>query len=147
MFQRLGLVLVLAGAALVARVQAQELPYREGPVLDVTSIRVQDGHFLDYWRFLETQWRPQMEEAKREGLVLSYQVLQGSPRTPEEPNLYLFVTYANFAALDGIGEKLSAIERKVSGKSPQRSEQEAADRAPIRTVLGDELMQELQFRK
>ncbi len=147
MIQRLGLVMVLAGIALVGSVQAQELPYREGPVVDVTSIRVQDGRFLEYWHFLETRWKPEMEEAKRQGLILSYKVLSGSPRTPEEPNLYLFVTYANFAALDGVTEKMSAINRKLFGESPQKAEQGAMERAPVRTVLGDEMMQELEFRK
>ena len=147
MFKRIVLLLVPIAAAMAAAAQAQELPYKEGPVVDVTPIRVADGKFFDYWSFLETHWRPTMEEAKKEGVILSYSVLAATPRTPQEANLILVVTYPNFASLDTIDAKMNAIEQKLFGNSPQKSEQQSGARGPIRTVLGDEIYRELQFKK
>jgi hypothetical protein len=126
---------------------AQELPYKRGPVTMVSSIRVQEGQFFEYWHFLETRWHPVMEEAKKQGLVVSYAVLESDPRTPEDPNLYLIVSYPNYAALDTIEAKESAIEKQLFGLTPQKAEQQSGERAPVRTIIGEQLFQELQFLK
>lgn len=148
----LGLLPVLAILATLtalpaARARADVLPYKEGPVVDVTPIRVQDGRFYDYWNYLESHWKVTMEAAKKEGLVLSYSVLSATPRSPQEPNLYLVVTYPNYAAFDGIDEKMAVLDQKLFGSSPQKSEEDSGKRGPMRTVLGDEILRELQFKK
>lgn len=131
---------LISGAAL-----AEELPYKEGPVVDITSIRTKDGKFLDYWNFLSTQWKKEMDEAKKRGLVVSYNVYTALPRTPEDPDLFLVVTYANMAAFDGLDEKMSAIDAAIWG-SLKEAAQKQSDRGAIRTVIGDQIMRELMFK-
>ncbi|HTT01330.1 MAG TPA: hypothetical protein VMG11_04515 [Steroidobacteraceae bacterium] len=133
-------VMTISGAVL-----AQGLPFKEGPVVDVTAIRTKDGKFLDYWNFLSTSWRREMEEAKKKGLVLSYTVYGATPRSPNDPDLYLVVTYANYAALDGLDEKMLTIDNGIFGSMKQGAEAQA-ERGAIRTVLGDEIIRELQFK-
>jgi hypothetical protein len=124
---------------------ADELPYKEGTVTQVSSIRTKEGHFLDYWTFLSTTWRQEMEEAKKQGIVVSYGIYESYPKTPQEPDLYLVVEYPNLAALDGIDEKMGAIDKKVWG-SLKQANQSDAERDAIRTVLGTELIRQLHFK-
>ncbi len=141
------LLLVLGSIFLGAAVQAQELPYKAGAVLDVTSIRVHDGKFFEYWNFLEKEFRPLMEESKKQGLILSYHVYGAMARTPQDPNLFLVVAYANYAAFDGLEEKTNVVMKKLFDLSPQKADKEAGERGPLRTIIGDQLLQELEFRK
>jgi len=124
---------------------ADELPYKEGTVTQVSRIKIKEGHFLDYWTFLSTSWRQEMEEAKKEGIVVSYTIFEAYARTPQEPDLYLVIEYPNLAALDNIDEKMSAIDKKIWGSLKQASQSDA-DRDAIRTVLGGELIRELHFK-
>jgi hypothetical protein len=138
---QIGLLGVLAFGLCVA----DELPYKEGTVTQVSSIKTKEGHFLDYWTFLSTSWRQEMEEAKKQGIVVSYTVFSATPRTPHDPDLYLIVEYPNLAALDGIDEKMGAIDKKVWGSLKQASQSDA-DREAIRTVLGTEIVRQLHFK-
>src|ERR1700683_891284 len=97
-----GLLGVLACGLCVAG----ELPYKVGTVTQVTSIKIKEGKFFDYWTFLSTSWRQEMEAAKKEGIVVSFTVFQANPKTPDEPDLYLVVEYPNLATLDTIDEKM-----------------------------------------
>jgi hypothetical protein len=138
---QIGLLAVLACAVCVA----DELPYKEGTVTQVSSIKIKEGHFLDYWTFLSTSWRQEMDAAKKQGIVVSYTIMQANPKTPQEPDLYLVVEYPNLAALDGIDEKMGAIDKKIWGSLKQAGQSDAA-RDSIRTVLGSELVRELKFK-
>jgi hypothetical protein len=124
---------------------ADDLPYKEGTVTQVSSIRTKEGHFLDYWTFLSTSWRQEMDEAKKQGIVVSYAIFSANPKTPQEPDLYLVVEYPNLAALDGIDEKMGAIDKKIWGSLKQASQSDA-EREAIRTVLGSEIIRQLHFR-
>jgi hypothetical protein len=135
----------LVAAVLCGLCCADELPFKEGAIVQVSSIRTKEGKFMDYWNFLSTQWHQEMEQAKKDGLVLSYDIYQANPRTPHDPDLYLVVTYANYAALDGLDEKMAAIDKKIWG-SLNKAAQTDAERESIRTVLGSEMIQKLDFR-
>ena len=137
----LGMLGILAFGLCVA----DELPYKEGTVTQVSSIKIKEGRFLDYWTFLSTSWRQEMEEAKKQGIVVSYTIFEAYAKTPHEPDLYLVVEYPNLAALDNIDEKMSAIDKKIWGSLKQASQSDA-DRDAIRTVLGAELIRELRFK-
>ena len=129
-----------------AAASADGLPYKAGPVVVVTSIKIKEGHFFDYWTFLRTQWREENEAAKKAGIVLSYEVLSAQPKTPNEADLYLVITYPNYAALDNLDEKMSAIDEKLWGSLKQAAKEDA-DRNSIRTVLGSETLQVYGFKE
>jgi hypothetical protein len=135
----------LLGALACGLCVGDELPYKEGTVTQVSSIKIKEGHFLDYWTFLSTSWRQEMEAAKKQGIVVSYTIFQANPKTPQEPDLYLVVEYPNLAALDGIDEKMGAIDKKIWGSLKQASQSDSG-RDSIRTVLGSELVRELKFK-
>jgi hypothetical protein len=64
------------------------------------------------------------------------------PRGPNDPNLYLVVTYKNMAAFDGLSDRMDAIQQKVFG---DQAAQDAAmvARGKMRTQLGSEMIQQL----
>jgi hypothetical protein len=83
-----------------------------------------------------------MEEAKRQGIVLSYRILSAQPAGPEDWDLLLMVEAKNWAALDGIDEKFDAIQQKVLGDEAARR-QLATKRIEVRRTLGSKTAQEI----
>jgi hypothetical protein len=115
--------------------------YTDGPVVNVASIRTTDGHFDDYMKWLATTWKQQEEAAKKAGLILSYHIYTAEPHGPNDADIYMVIEFKNWAALDGLGDKLDAVNAKIEG-SLDKANQAQAERAKIRTVLGSETLQE-----
>ena len=136
--------LVLA-TTLATTAHADGRDYKDGPVVNVASIRTVDGHFDDYMHWLATTWKQQEEAAKKAGLINSYQVLVVEARGPQDPDIYLVVEYKNWAALDGLGGKLDAISAQVEGSVDKANQAESA-RAKIRTVIGSQTMQRADLK-
>lgn len=124
---------------------AADRPYTEGPVSIVTSVRTEPGQFDAYMAHLQGQWKNAMEAQKSAGLILSYGVYAAMPRTPEDPDLYLLVTYKNMAALDDMDAKTDPIMEKLFGNQQQMSEATVA-RGKLRTILGDEMIRQLVLK-
>jgi hypothetical protein len=109
------------------------------------AVRTEYGKFDDYMNYLNTSWKQQQEAGKKAGYILSYKVLQVEPRGENDPDVYLVVTFKNWAAMDGATAKADAIFKQVLG-SVAASNQGAVDRSKIRRVLGSTTMQELDLK-
>jgi hypothetical protein len=134
----MGIFLFLA----VSGASAQDSPsYKDGPVTNVSYIKVKPGKFDEYMAYLATSYKSLMEENKKAGLILSYKVYAASPRTPREPDIILATTFANMAALDKSDEG-DAVATKVMGAPPVRNKK-AIDREALREILGSELVREM----
>jgi hypothetical protein len=138
----LGLALCTCAGAAFA--QSSGKPYKEGQVTEVSYIRTKPGKFDDYMKWLDTNYKTLMEAYKKAGLIVSYNVYGTEPRTPQDPDLMLTVTYANMAALDKIDES-DAVAEKVLG-SPDMQNKSAIDRESLRQVLGSQLVRELVLK-
>lgn len=144
----MGLLAPVAVVALIGLSQlalAADRPYTEGPVSEVSSIRTVDGMFDDYMAWLAGPWKQYMEELKKGGVITGYRVYTTTPRTPNEPDLYLEVIYKNMAALDGLDAKSDAISEKVFG-SMQKANSDTVARGKMRTVVGSEIIREVNFK-
>jgi hypothetical protein len=124
---------------------ADDHSFSEGPVVNVARIRTVDGKFDDYLKWLDTTWKQEQEAAKKAGYIVSYEVLQVEPRAPDDPDLFLMITYKNWAALDGALAKGDAIVKQIEG-SVTAGNQSEYDRAKIRRVLGSSTMQILNLK-
>jgi hypothetical protein len=124
---------------------ADDHAFTEGPVVNVASIRTIDGKFDDYMKWLDTTWKREQEAAKKAGYIVSYQVLTVEARGPDDPDVYLVITYKNWAALDGAIAKGDAIAKQIEG-SVAAANQSEADRGKIRRVLGASTMQVLELK-
>jgi hypothetical protein len=124
---------------------AQERPYTEGPVVNVAGIRTEYGMFDEYMKFLAGPWKQEQEALKKAGLILNYEVLTVEPRGLDDPDIYLVITYRNWAALDGLADRTEATAKQVYG-SLEASNKGAVDRRKIRRTVGSTTMQVLKLR-
>ncbi len=130
------LSLGLAAAAI-----ADDKPYKDGPVTEVSYIRIKDGKQLDYIGHLASTYRKEMEAYKKAGLILDYKIYSVRPHTPADPNMILTITYPNFAAFDRNAE-FDAIDTKLAG-SLKAMDTAYGERGAIREVLGTDVIQEM----
>ena len=134
---------LLGGSGVVA---AQEHAYTEGQVVEVTSVKVQDGQFENYMKFLDGPYKASMEAAKKAGLVTDYGVYGAQAHNPQEADLYLVVFYPNMAVFDGMQAKMDAITAKATGLNITQAEEASGNRSKtMRTILGQELLRELKL--
>ena len=118
-----------------------ERQYTDGPVTDVSYIRVEYGRFEDYVDWLNSTWKPTMEAMKEAGLIIDYKVCTAVAKSAHEPNVFLMITFKNMAALDK-GVELEDVAKKVIG-STEFQNKARVGRNEYRTVLGGELIREL----
>ena len=137
---------VAAGLALASvTAVADDHAYTEGPVVTVERIRTVDGKFDEYVQWLDTKWKAMQEAAKKKGYILSYQVYTPDPRTPDDADVILMITFKNWAALDGALAKGDEISKEIEG-TVSAANQAQYDRAKIRRVLGSQTMQEIKLK-
>ncbi len=142
--------LCLAVSALSLHARAQdERAYSYGAVTSVLYIHVEYGHFEDYMAWVTSTWMPTMEAEKKAGLIVGYKVFQAEPKSPDQPNLYLEITYKNMAAYAGdIGDQAAtfdAVTDKVICNTACQN-QARVHRNEIRKVLGTEVTREIVFK-
>ena len=135
----------LAASSLSFDARAQdERAYSEGPVTEVDYIGVEYGHFEEYIDWLNSTWKPTMEATKKAGLIIDYKVFRLTPKLPDQPNIILWITYKNMAALDK-GVEQEAVAKKVIGSTEVQNKARVG-RNEYRKVLGTELIRELILR-
>ena len=150
MMKTIILSMCLAASALSLNARAEdELGYTYGPVTQVNYIHVEYGHFAEYMAWVTSTWVPTMKAAKKAGLIIDYKVFQAEPKSPDQPNVYLEITYKNMAAYAGdIGDSADAFEA-VTEKvicSSACQDQARVHRNEIRKVLGTEVTREIIFK-
>jgi hypothetical protein len=127
-----------------------ERGFTYGPVTEVDYIHVEYGHFEEYMAWVTSTWLPTMEAAKKAGLIIDYKVFQASPKSPDQPNVYLEITFKDMAAYAGdIGDGADAFEA-VTEKvicSSECQNQARVHRNEFRKFLGTEVTRELVFIK
>ncbi len=144
MIKTIILSVCLAACSLSLNARAQqddERQYTDGPVTEVDYIQVEYGHFQEYIDWLNSTWKPTMEATKKAGLIIDYKVFSATPKSPDQPNIFLWITYKNMAALDK-GVELEAVAKKVIGSTEVQNKARVV-RNEYRKVLGTELIREL----
>jgi hypothetical protein len=150
----IGVVALVSGASAADnasnKADAQnERGYTYGPVTEVDYVHVEYGHFDEYMAWVTSTWVPTMAAAKKAGLIIDYKVFKASPKSPDQPNMYLEITYKDMAAYAGdIGDAADAFEA-VTEKvicSSECQNQARVHRNELRRVLGTEVTRELIFK-
>src|SRR6202008_2133171 len=102
MIKTIMLSMCLAASSLSLDARAQdERRYTDGPVTEVDYIQVEYGHFEEYIDWLNSTWKPTMEATKKAGLIIDYKVLKASPKSPDQPNIFLYLTRARICGQEG----------------------------------------------
>jgi hypothetical protein len=136
----LGLVLLFA-----LQTFAQE-HYTEGPVWQVTLIRVKPTQMDAYLTSLRANTKSIYDEMKKEGLILDYKVfLNTTKHDPQDWDIAVGVQYKNFGALDGLTAKGETIRDKVLG-SKQAAQQIGEKRVDMREIVSVMTLREVTLK-
>ncbi|MBH9576910.1 hypothetical protein [Inhella proteolytica] len=124
---------------------AQTKPYNEGSVWGISLIKVKPGMQDIYLRDLGVARKKLMEEAKKQGLILSEKILIGQASDREDWDLMLMVEFKNWAAFDGLTDKFDALSLKMVG-TEEKQVQMMVKRTETREILGNKTMQEITLK-
>jgi len=125
---------------------AQTDPFIGGDYVEVASVTIDDGHYLDYATFLATTWREQQEFALKQGWITSYEVLANTHKRPGEPDLILVTRYVALPS-GAEGDRRNKLFLAHVSATDATMEAASGDRAKYRHVTGSQLWQVLAFRK
>ena len=143
MIKTIVLSMGLAASSLSLNARAQDVrQYSDGPITEVDELHVEYGHFEEYIDWLNSTWKPTMEATKKAGLIIDYKVFQATPKTPDQPNIYLWITFKNGAAALDKGVELEGVAKNVIGSTEVQNKARVG-RNEYRKVLGSELIREL----
>ena len=143
MIKTIVLSMCLAISALSLNARAQDVrQYTDGPVTELDYIQVEYGHFEEYVDWLNSTWKPTMEAMKKAGLIIDYKVVRATPKTPDQPNIILMITFKDGAAALDKGAEQEEVAKKVIG-STEFQNKARVGRNQYRKVLGIEYVREL----
>src|SRR5712692_8675331 len=91
--------------------------YTEGPVTEEDYVQVEYGHFEEYIDWLNSTWKPTMEAMKKAGLIIDYKVFRLTPKSADQPNIVLWITYKNGMAAFDKGAELEDVAKQVIGST------------------------------
>jgi len=128
-----------------AQAFAQE-HYTEGPIWQVSLIRVHPNQMDTYLSSLQEKAKPLYEEAKRQGAILDYKVfLNTSQHDLQDWHIAIGVEYKNFAAMDGLTAKMEALRDKLIG-SKQTVHELGQKREEMREIVSVMLLREVTLK-
>ena len=120
--------------------------FTEGPVWQVTLIRIKPNQQDAYLTSLRERSKPLLEEQKRQGLIMDYKVFFNTTKhDPQDWDLALSVQYKNFGALDGLTAKGEAIRDKIFG-SKQAALQVGEKRVEMREIVSTMILREVTLK-
>ena len=123
----------------------EERPYTEGVVINVGYVRTKYGMFDEYMKYLDGPYKKLMEEQKKAGTIVDYGVYEAFPHNPHEPDIILTTVYKNWAAYDGLRDKIDPLLAKIFG-SMESANKGAVDREKVREILGGQTIRELKLK-
>ena len=110
----------------VASAVAQD-QYTEGGVTRVTLVQILPGHFNAFMDDLKNNIKPVWEAEKKAGLIVDYGIFLNSTKAnPDDWDLGYTLSYKNFAALDGLAQKVLDLRMKQYGDKGK--EQQVVDK-------------------
>ena len=113
---------LLSAATAVAQDQ-----YTEGGVTRVTLVQILPGHFNAYMDDLKTNLKPIWDAEKKAGLIEDYNIfLNATKANPDDWDIGFAFSYKNFAAIDGLSQKVLDLRMKQYGD--KNKEQQVVDK-------------------
>lgn len=141
----MALAILVAFLALPGDGHAQDRPYEETTVWDISYVKTTPGNFNNYLRDLAAGWKRVNDEAMERGYIESYKILTGQAGHPGDWDLMLLIEYENMAALDGAFEKFDPMIDEVFGTMDD-ADQATVVRSQLREILGGKLAREIVLK-
>jgi hypothetical protein len=144
LFVLLSLALFASLGSTSALAQDNTRGWEQGYVVQVTEVHTKDGMFNAYINDLSNVWRKFLEAQKEDGLVISYGMYSNVNPREGEPDLYLTVTYKNWAAFDSGVEYFEKLGSEIMGSMDDMREANI-DRGELRTIGSTYTLREITF--
>jgi hypothetical protein len=113
---------LISAASAVAQDQ-----YTEGGVTRVTLVQILPGHFNAFMEDLKNNLKPIWEAQKKAGLIQDYGLfLNVTKANADDWDIGFSISYKNFAALDGLAQKVLDLRMKQYGDKSK--EQQVIDK-------------------
>ena len=125
---------------------AQDFPVKGGDYWTVAEITVDDGRFGDYADHLAGLYRKSVDFQKSKGWIKASYILANVNKRAGEPDLYL-VTIADRPTTPVEDEQRAKETQAFLQSSARQGDAESGVRAKYRTLGGNMLLQELNYRK
>src|ERR1700747_3209225 len=110
----------------IATAVAQD-QYTEGGVTRVTLVQILPGHFNAFMDDLKTNIKPIWDAEKKAGLIEGYNIfLNTTKANPDDWDIGFTLSYKNFAALDGLAQKVLDLRMRQYGDKSK--EQQVIDK-------------------
>jgi len=101
--------------------------YTEGGVTRVTLVQILPGRFSAFMEDLKTNIKPIWDAEKKAGLIEDYNIfLNTTKANPDDWDIGFGLSYKNFAALDGLAQKVLDLRMKQYGDKSK--EQQVIDK-------------------
>jgi hypothetical protein len=123
--------------------------YDQGTVWSLTFVRTGANVSDDYLKDLARTWKASMEEAKKEGLIVSYKILLGPAANEDDFNICLMIENENMGVLDYDADrdaKFDAIQKKIAESMEGEFEATVKNYENIRDIYGTKLMREIYLK-
>jgi hypothetical protein len=131
-----------AGYAAHAQIQAVQRPYRNGTVWTLGFIRIEPGMDVAYLNYIASEWKREQDALKKEGLILSYKVMQTEEHGQDDWNLILMTEVKDLATMEATEQKAEAIALQLVG-GDAKAQQGYQDRLKVRRIIGNRLAREI----
>jgi hypothetical protein len=99
----------------------------------------------EYLDNLKNNWKATHDEAMKQGLIVSYKILQGVASNPDDWDIMLMTEYKSLAAMEGQEDKWEAISKKVIG-GEEAMKKLNESRVSMRTIYGGKLLREVVYK-
>ncbi len=125
--------------------------YTEGNVREVNFYRTKQGKFDEYMKYLRANFLPQQEEAKKQGMIVGYQVMIKTPATADDWDVAIVTLHKSYgAALDynqSDEDKMKAIVSKhFKTMDEQKQREMTAKRFDMRDFKGTSYLREVTLK-
>jgi hypothetical protein len=142
---RLQLILIVALCIVVSSVRAQSRKFKDGNVWEISFIKTKPNMSVEYLNSLKANWKAVNDEAMKQGLIISYKILDGQASNPGDWDIMLMVEYKNLASMEGNDEKWDNLEKTVLGNEDSMKNLNQS-RTSIREIFGSKVLREVVYQ-
>lgn len=117
-------------------------PYHDGSVWVVGVIAMKPGMDGAYKNYVATAWKKEQDALKKDGIILSYMVLQTETHSATDWNMLLMTEYKDLASYEASLAKTDNLLQTVIGND-EKQMQGYRERLQIREVLGNRIARQI----
>lgn len=137
--------LVLFAAPIPVLAQSGDWPVTSGDYVEISMIKIDDGHALEYLDYLAGNWRRSQDYAKQQGWITGYEIWTNEYPREGEADIYL-VTFTPNLPDAAEAERRDLQFREFMRQTVAQMEAASAGRAEFRTLAGNMLMRRQNWK-